>query len=284
MAIVIDLLDQGRLSEAWDKIQAITPVPTGSYEQLIWTLLKEWISLSPAERSTISYFEDDLEAEFQFVPTRTNGSQSDSLVIVFCGMAQRFGGCPLALIHTQLGKLGAHLLYLRDLDNIYYLSGQRSNHHDLAKTLERIKALSNQHGIQDIITLGFSSGGFGALHWGLELAARRIVSLAGPTNLTRILQDIRSRQEDLGIPAIHRAHPQVADAAARLRHSVPQPQFHLVYASENENDIQFAIDLGDPLPPNVNVETLEGSDAHNVMIPLLENNQLQHLLKTLISS
>jgi hypothetical protein len=277
MAKVITLLNQGRLAKAWEHVRTLGSSPTGGYESLISKLLEGWFSLTPEQQASIPAFKDDPSADFQFVSTAC----SDTILLVFCGMAQRFGGCPLPLIHCYLGRLGVHLLYLRDHDNLFYLNGQRSDHYNFMQTLERIRALSKQHGANRILTIGTSSGGFGALHWGLELSAERIVSLAGPTDLQRILANIRERQAALGIPEPYRASTWAADAASRLRQPGPQPRFHLVYAAENTNDARFAQDLGYPLSPHISVEALQGSDAHNVLIPMLERDRLAPLLMDL---
>jgi hypothetical protein len=178
------------------------PAPASTQEIPEDNLLEGWFSLTPEQQASIPAFEDDPSADFQFI----SAACSDTIRLVFCGMAQRFGGCPLPLIHCYLGRLGVHLLYLRDHDNLFYLNGKRRDHYDFVQTLERIRALSEQHGAKRILTIGTSSGGFGALHWGLELSAERIVSLAGPTNLQHILANLRERQAALGIPEPHRAN------------------------------------------------------------------------------
>jgi hypothetical protein len=61
----------------------------------------------------------------------------------------------------------------------------------------------------------------------------------------------------------------------------PQPRFHLVYAAENTNDVRFAQNLGYPLSPHISVEALQGSDAHNVLIPMLEQDRHASLLMDL---
>jgi hypothetical protein len=68
---------------------------------------------------------------------------------------------------------------------------------------------------------------------------------------------------------------------SRLRQPGPQPRFHLIYAAENTNDVRFAQHLGYPLPPHISVEALQGSDAHNVLIPMLEQDRLASLLMDL---
>jgi hypothetical protein len=279
MANAIDLLNQGRLAEAWQRMKALGPFPDGGYESLLAKLLEGWFSLTPEQQADIPAFQDDLSASFQFVPAAC----SDRFLLVFCGMAQRFGGCPLPLIHCQLGRLGVHLLYLRDQGNTFYLNGQSRDNHNLEQSLDRIRTLSEQHGAHRILSIGTSSGGFGALHWGLKLAAERIVSLAGPTCLSHLVPSLRERQAELGIPEPYRATTWAADAAARLRQPGPQPRFQLIYAAENDNDVGFAEDLGYPLPAHISVEALAGSDVHNVLIPLVEQDRFEPLLIDLVA-
>lgn len=261
-------------------MRGLGPLPTGSHESLIFKLLEGWFSLTPQQQAIVPPFHDNLSADFQFVPA----ASSNQMLLVFCGMAQRFGGCPLPLIHCYLGRLGVHLLYLRDPDRLFYLNGQQRDQYNLDRTIERIQALGKQQGSPHFLTIGTSSGGFGALHWGLKLAAERIVSLAGPTNLQHLLPNLRERQQALGIGAPYQASARSADAASRLRQPGPQPRFHLVYAANNTNDRRFAQDLGHPLPAHVSVEALPDSDAHNVLIPLVERGGLASLLLKLVTA
>jgi hypothetical protein len=279
MVDVITLLNHGHLSKAWASMRALGAFPAGGHESLIYKLLAGWFSLTPHQQASVPKFKDDLYADFQFVPA----ARSDQILLVFCDMAQRFGGCPLPLIHCHLGQLGVHLLYLRDQDNLFYLNGQRRDHYNFAQTLERIQALGEQHGVKQRLTIGTSSGGFGALHWGLELSADRIVSLAGPTDLRHLLANLRERQRALGIPEPYQANTWAAAAASRLRQPGPKPRFHLIHAAENTNDVRFAQDLGHPLAAHMSVETLQGTDAHNVLIPLVEKDRLMPLLIDLVA-
>jgi hypothetical protein len=95
MVDVITLLNHGHLSKAWASMRALGAFPAGGHESLIYKLLAGWFSLTPHQQASVPKFKDDLYADFQFVPA----ARSDQILLVFCGMAQRFGGCPLPLIH-----------------------------------------------------------------------------------------------------------------------------------------------------------------------------------------
>jgi len=283
MVEVMQMIDQGLFSPAWESIRSMGPLPRGGYEWLIARLLEGWFALSPEDQARTSGFQDDSKADFQFVPADPSAVRSDRMLVVFSDLGQRFGGCPLPLLHAYLARLGLHVLYLRDLENVFYLNGQPRDAYNLSRSISRIKTLRDQLGIRSFITMGNSSGGFGALHCGdFQLRAQRIFSFAGPTNLTLCLPDITQKQRDAGIPEPLRATPWAANAAARLRQPGPQPHLHLILAADNVNDARFARHLGSPLPSHITVETLAGSSAHNVLIPLVQQGRLAPLLQELV--
>lgn len=282
MIDIIALVDQGDYSAAWHCCQAMGPNPPGSHEGLITSLLDDWMRLSEDEKKATPVFCDNRSLNQQFVSCGPSGVRRDRLLLVFCDMGQRFGGCPLNLLHRVLGRLGINLLYLRDQDDVFYLNGFRQDGFDLTTTIRRIQALANEHSISTILAMGSSSGGFAALHWGLALEARRILSLAGPTDLSRSLHAITEKQAALGVPTRLRADRAAAAAAERLRYQHCRSRFHLVHAAANNHDKRFARDLGLPLPAHVTVEPLPDSQAHNVMIPLVQQRRLRPLLLELV--
>jgi hypothetical protein len=282
MVEVTQLLDQGLFSPAWESIRSLGPLPPGGYEWLIAQLLERWYTHAPDNQVSNSLFKDDPRADFQFVPAAPPAVRGDRMLVVFSDMGQKLGGCPLPLLQSYLSRLGVHVLYIRDLENVFYLNGQPWDSYDLSATIRRIETLSQHHGITSFLTMGTSSGGFGALHWGLQLPAQRIVSLAGPTNLTLCLPEITQKQKEAGIPEPLRANPWAANAAARLRLPGPKPQFRLIVAANNDNDTRFAQDLGSPLPSHITIETLEQTSAHNVLIPLVQQGRLEPLLLELV--
>lgn len=282
IAEVISLVEQSLFAEAWERIPTLAPLSEDGYDRLVGSLLEEWFSLSKEEQASITSFRDNPDAEWQYVPAPAGASGGDRLLLVFCGMAQRFGGCPLSLLHLRFGRLGVHLLYLRDRHGSFYLNGLDHDDHDLGATIARIQSLIEQQAIRRTLAIGISSGGFGALHWGLQLPAQGILSLAGPTDLTGLLPTLRERQQGLGIPHEHQADAWSASAAARLRAADTKPSFRLIHGADNPNDAGFAEDLGHPLPPYVAVEPLPGVSAHNVLPALVASGRLSSLLDDLI--
>jgi hypothetical protein len=124
-------------------------------------------------------FVDDLGKDVQIVRRR----RARTAILVFNGFADRLG-LPLAVIHRWLGKLPAHLLYLRDFERQFYLRGIRSLGGSRGETLEELNRILGRLKARRVLCVGASGGVFGALHYGVILGADRILCFSGVTNLS----------------------------------------------------------------------------------------------------
>jgi len=132
--------------------------------------------LPSKERTT---FTDDLTKDLQIVPH----DGAETVLFLFCGNGHRLG-MPLALIHRWLAQIPVSLVYLRDFRKLYYLAGVASLGSTRDETLEAMHGIVASLGGKRIACYGSSSGGFAALHYGLDLQAQAVACLSGPTNLS----------------------------------------------------------------------------------------------------
>ncbi|MDD2781544.1 hypothetical protein [Sulfuricurvum sp.] len=65
-----------------------------------------------------------------------------------------------------------HVLYLADVDNLWYLKGVKGIGNTLEETLQYIRILIKRHNILHIMTLGSSMGGYGAALYAILLKAQ----------------------------------------------------------------------------------------------------------------
>jgi hypothetical protein len=123
-------------------------------------------------------FADDFPKDFQVV--RRDGAEV--AVLVFCGVRHRVG-MSLSLAHRWLGRLPASLIYLRDLKAMSYMAGIPSLGPDLETTIEGLRRTIAELGVKRVVCYGNSSGGYGALLYGLMLGAQAAVCMSAPYNL-----------------------------------------------------------------------------------------------------
>ncbi len=105
------------------------------------------------------------------------------------------------MIHRWLGRIGAHIVYLRDRKNQFYVMGVSSLGHDYATSIAALRRLIDQLGARSVHCMGELAGVYGALQMGLDLGAQSVLCLSGPTELTAPKHAKRLR----GVKALERA-------------------------------------------------------------------------------
>src|SRR5262249_44224483 len=124
-------------------------------------------------------FHDDLTKDVQIVQRE----HADAAVLAFCGVGQKLGA-PLPVVHRWLGKLPAHVVYLPDFQNSFYINGIRSLGQDRPATLKALREIVRRLGARRIFCYGCSAGTLGALQYGVALEAEAVLCLAGSVNLS----------------------------------------------------------------------------------------------------
>jgi len=205
-------------------------------------------------------FEDDPAAEIQIVPR----AGSRTVLFVFTGGAKRFCG-PLVLMHQWFRRLGASIVYLRDLDGMFYAGGIGSLGPDHAASVERLSEIARSLGAWRILCTGSSSGTFGALRYGLDLAAGKVLSLSGPSRLDESARRVLERQKQRR-PAAGPIDPESLDMAALYDRAHRRPLVRMTYGEANEIDRQEAENMA--RIAGIELDPIPGVEDHNILAAL----------------
>lgn len=184
----------------------------------------------PDDAAGVADLLDDPAADVQV--TRRPGART--ALLVFTGGAQRLNG-PLRLIHAWLRRLGATVVYLRDVHGMHFLGGIRSLGNGYRATLTALRGLVADLGCERTVCIGGSSGSFGAMRYALDLDAARVLCLAGPTILDRSLPELQ-RRERLKGALVEPVDPERLDLAQLYREAATRPRLRLVYGGSNALD------------------------------------------------
>lgn len=271
LAILHELIDRGALGYALD--YAANKVD-GSDERV--ESLKSVLEKAPRKKWLTPKFVDDPQSDLQIVQRRT--LKARPVILVFTGVAQRFSR-PLTLVHAWFGQLPAHIIYVRDIHRICYLAGLRSFGSDYETTVAGLKEIAAKLGARSIHCVGTSSGAFGALRMGIDLGAKSVLCIAGPTKLDGLLDDYDLVVRSLGRPL---ASDNLADLNLRtkLLGATDPPAVRHIHGADNPTDREEGQNLS-----GINgVELLEiaGWSRHNLLDGLFVRDELPTHLNWLL--
>jgi hypothetical protein len=220
-------------------------------------------------------FHDDGDADVQIVER----PGADTLILFFCGFTGQLG-LPLPLVHRWLGKLPAHLVYLRDFQRQFYLRGVRSIG-PRSSTLDELRRIADRLGARRVLCYGNSGGVFAAMHYGIALSADSVVCLAGSTNLTPEFNaharrpDSRSYLvQDLGAGKIELDLRRSYETAAR------PPRTLLLFGADNWDDRIQAENLRNL--PTVTLCAVPKAGNHNIIADLIRRGDFESVLAWLM--
>lgn len=223
----------------------------------------------------VAEFVDDPTRDVQFVP---GNAAATTLLLLFCGDHHRLG-MPLELMHRWLWPLGAHLVYLKDFSQRYFLNGVASLGPSASATTAGLRALAARLGVRRIACYGNSSGVYAALRYGLDLEAAAVVGMAGPTNLDP--EFLAAHESQRALLAIARQCPDRAVDLRRLFAAAPRrPRVRLIYGAARAVDRLQAENLSGL--DGVRLEPLAGYREHNVVQALLWRGRLGAVLDELV--
>lgn len=213
---------------------------------------------------------DDPAADVQVA--RRPGART--ALLVFTGGAQRLNG-PLRLIHAWLRRLGATVVYLRDVHGMHFLGGIRSLADGYGATLVALRGLVSGLGCERIVCIGSSSGSFGAMRYALDLGAARVLCLAGPTVLDNSLPELLRRERLKGTVA-EPVNPDRLDLARLYREAAARPRLRLVYGEANSLDRREAERMAGI--EGVELVPIAGLERHGVIPYLVPDGSFERHL------
>ncbi len=205
-------------------------------------------------------FEDDPEAEIQIV--RREGART--VLLVFTGGAKRFSG-PLVLMHQWFRRLDASIVYLRDLDGMFYAGGIGSLGAGYDYTIECLAEVVRLLGGERVLCAGSSAGTFGALRYGLDLSALRVLGLSGPSRLDESAQRVMERQRRRR-PLAAPIDPNCLDMALLYGRARRRPSVRMTFGERNEGDRQEAENMAHLA--EVELDPVPGVEEHDVLSSL----------------
>ena len=176
---IAHLIESREVAPGWLDIDEYARSPKADM-----SMLKAWRTVLRHLPAAANNFIDDPDKDLQVLPAGA-GTEADGapIVFVFCGHGQRLG-IPLNMIHRWLGRIGAHVVYLKDFRKLFYVKGVASLGADYTTSVTALRRLVDKFTARSVHCMGDSAGAYGALQMGLDLGAQSVLCLAGPTDLT----------------------------------------------------------------------------------------------------
>ena len=249
------------------------------------SVLKAWRTvLRHLPATAASNFIDDSYQDLQVVPA-DGGAEADSapapIVFVFCDSGQRFA-IPLNMIHRWLGRIGAHIVYLRDFRKLFYVTGVSSLGRNYATSIVALRRLIDKLGARSVHCMGDSAGVYGALQMGLDLGAKSVLCLSGPTELTAPKMPKIMRQFAKKLPNAKALDPAMLTVRGRYESSPIYPRIRHIYGGAHDRDREEAERLAGM--EGVELVRLAGWPHHMVIDALMETGEFDAHLNWLLEA
>jgi hypothetical protein len=185
----------------------------------------------------------------------------------------------IGIVHRVFRPLGVNVVYMLDESESVHFGRIRGLGKGYEECLGKLKALLGARGWNEIYMYGVSSGGFSALRYGLDLGAHAVLSMSGPTNLTReevVTPDPRLDHFYRNLPAY------AIDLLPLYRNSARRPRLLLCYGELNEYDKSMAQRMAEF--PGTDLIPFAGFAGHSTFIEALRNGTHGPLVKRLLAA
>jgi hypothetical protein len=116
---------------------------------------------------------------------KRHGSDNDTLMVFFGGMAKLFGGIPPFEFLNFTEKHFSHItrIFYVDLHQSYYTKGFEGFSKNYDESVEHLR--KEMAGYNKVNFYGVSAGGYAAILFGSLLNVNQVVSFGGPTKIDR---------------------------------------------------------------------------------------------------
>ena len=185
---------------------------------------------------------------------------SRAAVLVFGGLKDMVGA-GLPKFNKALRARGVSTLYLSDPRRLLMLGGAPS-FGSFEQTIEGLRGVLRTWGADRIYCKGMSAGGYPAILYGLELGARRILTMAAPTDLIGSVADEDGRARIVMHRIRAEIDPSKLELRSRLAAAEHPPQIINYYGADSPADVRHALHLEGL--PSVSLRPLDGAVGHNV--------------------
>ena len=268
-----ELLERGELEIAAHAVRGLHE----ACPDLAWAkTVMELFEIMPAADPDAPRFCDDYPKPLQVVPRQG----AETALLVFCGASHRIG-MPLTMFHRWLARLPVSLVYLRDLRELCYLGGIKDLGGDLSSTVSALGGLVQDLGARRIVCYGNSVGGYGALRYGLDLAADAVICMGGLINLDAAFN--RHLRYANTARTVETAFPEAQfDLRELYRRAEARPRCWLVYGERNWDDrihARYMTGLD-----GVTLKQIDGYRGHNGALELIHAGRFDELLQLAMAS
>jgi hypothetical protein len=240
----------------------------------------------PSDENQRKALGDDVptDAQLKRAPIEDDGSSDlivgrggrRTAVLVFTGLADRMV-MPLPLFDRYLAELDITSIFLRDQRRIGFFNGV-SSLGDYDQTIAGLKSQLDAMGIETVHTLGNSAGGMGAVSYGLDLDAKRVLGFSAPVALTRKAADLDRRTAVFADRILSGAVPEERrDLRGRIDRHTGHTEIHLYFGEEMPEDRYHAAALEGGR--NVHLHPLPGLAGHGALFSMARMGKLRSLFR-----
>ena len=204
---------------------------------------------------------------------------SRSVVLVFGGIRD-LEGAVLPRLDANLQLQRINTLYLSDPRRLFLMSGLES-FGDYRQSLEGLRAVFARWKVEEVFCLGVSAGGYAAIAYGLDLRARRILTLAAPTTLVGPVMEADGRASILAGRVRAAVTDRNLDLRPLIEAAADPPQIINYYAVDSPKDVLQADHLRGL--PNVILKPLTGRIGHDVAHHLAASGAYPQVIAELLA-
>lgn len=114
-------------------------------------------------------------------------NNSNKLLVTFGGIKQGMG-MPVYEFYNSLKDLKCDKLYLKDLEQVWYHKGINHDVNSILKLKEFLSDLINRKQYENVVFIGNSMGGYGAILFGVLLNVNSVIAFSPQTFIGRAMR------------------------------------------------------------------------------------------------
>lgn len=217
-----------------------------------------------AEQLPVTCLYEDDELMIRWLPGTT-----DRLVLVFTGVKHRMGGMPMdEFIGTSSDGARNHVCFISDMMRSWYSRAGLTD-----KITAQIRAFCETRGINDMVAVGNSMGGYGAVRFASELPIRTVAAFSPQVSMDpAVIREDRwaEYRRFFGSELLPSLEGPIRKSRA---------QIYMVFGQDHPGDMAHAGLLPDV--PNLHVTRIGGCD-HTLVNELKKRNYASPAVKAML--